>query len=509
MRVNMPVTNVERHLGVGEHIVSKTDVKGRITYVNRPFVELSGFSSQELVGAAHSIVRHPDMPEEAFADLWRTLKRGQPWRGLVKNRCKNGDFYWVEASANPIWEGGRVVGYMSLRTKPSRAQVEGAERAYRLFRERRARGLTIAGGCVVPIGVRGRLAALGRLGLGARMSIACVLVAAAIVALAARGLTAPGAGSGTAGVVAVVGPALLALGGVAWMWRLLHRRVLDRLAGFVRTCQTVAGGDLTSMVRADMDDELGVLQHATTTMTGNIASIITDFRGLAEALSVASGEVTSTAHMLSEVGGRQEETAIAIQRMGASIGETSARAEVTDQVAARAAQDAARSADAVRKSVEAMKVIASEVTVIDEIAQRTGLLALNAAIEATHAGGYGKSFAVIAGEVRKLAERSQLAVQEIEAVTSSSVGLAETAGQLIDQLIPSILETSELVHRITLANHEHASGTSSLNLAIGQLGQLSHSTASSAEELRATAEGMSSQAQQLRGCVRFFTLAGP
>ena len=117
MRINMPVTNVERHLKEGEYIVSKTDLKGRLTYINRPFMEISGFSEDELLGKAHNIIRHPDMPPAAFADLWRTLQSGKPWRGMVKNRCRNGDHYWVEANANPIWENGQMIGYMSLRTK--------------------------------------------------------------------------------------------------------------------------------------------------------------------------------------------------------------------------------------------------------------------------------------------------------------------------------------------------------------------------------------------------------
>ena len=183
MRINMPVTQVERHLKDGEYIVSKTDLKGRITYVNRPFVEISGFSEEELLGKAHNIVRHPDMPAAAYADLWKTLQAGKPWRGLVKNRCKNGDFYWVEANANPVWEGDRVIGYMSLRTKPSRAQVEAAEQFYRQFREGTARGLTVKEGRVARTGLVGRLAALGAMSIKARVSLACIFLAGIVATL--------------------------------------------------------------------------------------------------------------------------------------------------------------------------------------------------------------------------------------------------------------------------------------------------------------------------------------
>ncbi|MEW5943912.1 MAG: methyl-accepting chemotaxis protein [Pseudomonadota bacterium] len=150
MRINMPVTNVERELKDGTTIVSETDLKGRITSANRDFIEISGFSEEELIGAPQNIVRHPDMPPEAFADFWATLKSNRPWTGLVKNRCKSGDYYWVLATATPIRKDGQVVGYLSVRTKPSREQVEEAGRVYRLFREGKAGHLMIRQGKVIP-----------------------------------------------------------------------------------------------------------------------------------------------------------------------------------------------------------------------------------------------------------------------------------------------------------------------------------------------------------------------
>jgi len=149
MRVNTPVSNREYELRDGQMIVSRTDLQGRITYVNRDFIDVSGFTEQELIGQPHNIVRHPDMPPEAFADLWATLKAGRPWTAMVKNRCKNGDHYWVEANATPVRENGQVVGYMSVRKKPSRAQVEQAEALYRAMRENRAGNKKIVNGYVV------------------------------------------------------------------------------------------------------------------------------------------------------------------------------------------------------------------------------------------------------------------------------------------------------------------------------------------------------------------------
>ena len=173
MRMNMPVTNVEVPLTDATLIVSKTDLKGQLTYVNRDFLEISGFTESELIGQPHNIVRHPDMPAEAFEDLWRTLKDGRPWIGLVKNRCKNGDYYWVEAHATPLLENGQVTGYMSVRKKPNRQTVEDTERIYRLFRENKAGGMRISlGGAVKGVGLGRKLANLSlRTKLGGVMAI--------------------------------------------------------------------------------------------------------------------------------------------------------------------------------------------------------------------------------------------------------------------------------------------------------------------------------------------------
>ena len=149
MRTNLPVTNRELHLSDSTLIVSKTDLKGRITYVNKDFLEFSGFSEAELIGQPHNIVRHPDMPPEAFADFWETLQAGRPWSGLVKNRCKNGDHYWVLANATPVWEAGALVGYMSLRRRASREAIEAHEQIYAQFRAGKQGGLRIERGQVV------------------------------------------------------------------------------------------------------------------------------------------------------------------------------------------------------------------------------------------------------------------------------------------------------------------------------------------------------------------------
>ena len=188
MRVNMPVTNVERDFRDGESVVSKTDSRGCITYVNPYFCELSGYSEKEAIGQPHNFIRHPDMPKEAFADLWRTLQSGRPWTGMVKNRTKNGDYYWVKANATPLRENGQVVGYMSVRTKADRGEVSAAEQAYRLFREGKAKGLTIRDGAVVKARDWSPLGLVRRLSVVRAMTVMVVLLVAMTVVTGLLGI---------------------------------------------------------------------------------------------------------------------------------------------------------------------------------------------------------------------------------------------------------------------------------------------------------------------------------
>ena len=188
MRINMPVTNREVMLRDNICIVSRTDPKGVINYINNDFVEISGFSAEELMGAPHNIVRHPDMPPEAFLDLWTTLGEGKPWVGMVKNRCKNGDYYWVEAHASVIRDGDKVTGYMSVRTKPSRGKVAVAEQAYRLFREGKQGNMVIKEGEAVKTGIWAIAARLKHLTIKSRLIFTLALFFAFLMIGGAIGL---------------------------------------------------------------------------------------------------------------------------------------------------------------------------------------------------------------------------------------------------------------------------------------------------------------------------------
>lgn len=227
MRTNLPVTNVELELSSEKSIVSKTDLKGRITYINPYFIEVSGFTEEELMGSPHNLVRHPDMPPEAFEDLWRSLKAGVPWTGMVKNRCKNGDYYWVVANVTPIIERGQPVGYMSVRSKPTREQVAATDAIYRRFREGKAAGLAIRNGAVVRTGLAAKLAAIRDMRLSLRIGLGFGLPALLVAVMTFMTMI-----KGEAGTMLGMELASLALLLAAWL--ALHKAIVSPLHAATR-----------------------------------------------------------------------------------------------------------------------------------------------------------------------------------------------------------------------------------------------------------------------------------
>jgi methyl-accepting chemotaxis protein len=280
----------------------------------------------------------------------------------------------------------------------------------------------------------------------------------------------------------------------------------------VRVMGAVAQGDLTQTITQPYEGSFGDMKDYVNATVAKLSQVVTEVNSGAEALAGASEEVSATAQSLSQAASEQaagvEETSASLEQMTASIAQNTDNAKVTDGMATKAATQAAEGGEAVKATVAAMKQIASKINIIDDIAYQTNLLALNAAIEAARAGEHGKGFAVVAAEVRKLAERSQVAAQEIGTVASSSVELAERAGRLLDEMLPSIRKTSDLVQEITAASEEQSSGVGQINGAVGQLSQTTQQNASSSEELAATSEEMSSQAEQLQQTMSFFTIAG-
>ncbi|KQQ56986.1 chemotaxis protein [Pseudomonas sp. Leaf127] len=289
---------------------------------------------------------------------------------------------------------------------------------------------------------------------------------------------------------------------------IVTRSITKPLNGAVEAANRMAAGDLSKDLEVTSKDETGQLLGAMQNMAVRLRSILGDVRSAADALSSASEQVSSTSQSLSQAANEQaasvEQTSASVEQMSASISQNTESAKITDGIAGKAANDAVQGGGAVSDTVLAMKQIADKISIIDDIAYQTNLLALNAAIEAARAGDHGKGFAVVAAEVRKLAERSQIAAQEIGQVASSSVQLAEQAGRLLNEIVPNIQRTSDLVQEITAASQEQSGAAGQINIAMGQMNQITQQNASASEELAATAEEMNAQAGQLQELIGFF-----
>lgn len=290
--------------------------------------------------------------------------------------------------------------------------------------------------------------------------------------------------------------------------RIVKRPLGGEPADMKAIAERLAQGDLT--MKFENRDHATGLYAAIIAMVDRLTQIVSEVNSASDALASASEEVSATAQNLSQGASEQaasvEETTASVEQMSASIAQNNENAKVTDSMSSKSAVEAREGGTAVNDTVSAMKSIAEKISIIDDIAYQTNLLALNAAIEAARAGEHGKGFAVVAAEVRKLAERSQVASQEIGEVAQSSVGLAEKAGDLLDEMVPSIEKTSSLVQEISAASVEQATGASQINTAMEQLNSITQQSASSAEELASTSEEMSSQAQQLQQLMTFFQI---
>ena len=446
MKTNLPVTQVERTFPKGRYIVSRTDLKGIITYANDTFVDISGFSSEELLGKNHNLVRHPDMPAAAFGYLWDTLKDGRPWRGTVKNRCKNGDYYWVDALIVPVRKDNDTIGYMSVRTEPSRQQIAEAENLYRQLRET---------GATVP-----RPSAWMRIPLKAKLAWLVFFVLAGQVIGGVVNLFGPalGLGPGATGIaLQLLGAVSLAAG--VWLF-LMQRQIMTIVERIIGRLDHIAQGNLSDTIPLHRVDELGKLNDALVTMQTHLKAMIAEINESAEIVganaAALSGEMEDTRQVADTQAAAVSRIAAAVEQLVTSVNEVADNAQrasgvvdesgkLLDEASRRMVESQAASQNVLATVTGAGQTMAElfksifaigKITqAIKGIAEQTNLLALNAAIEAARAGESGRGFAVVADEVRKLAETAtkqtveiSASVTEIQRITQIAVTGMEAAG---------------------------------------------------------------------------------
>lgn len=406
MRVNLPITNAEYELSDGVSLVSRTDLKGRILYANLAFIEASGFSEAELLGKPHNLVRHPDMPEEAFADLWATVKAGLPWSGVVKNRRKNGDFYWVFANVTPVHENGMANGYLSVRTRLARPQIVEAEHLYRQFKEGRADHMAIRHGMVVRTGLIGRLMSFRRTPVNLRIALSTGIGAALMLGVGLFGGWETSALAKAAGVQSALPAFMVTAGGIGALLTLLFgyfisRTILRPLDRALGVAHAIAGGDLSLQFEVSAWDETGQLMRALTQMKANMVGAVSDIGLNVESIRIAASEIASGNADLSGRTESQasslEETASSMEELTSTVKQNAEHARHANQLVGSTAEIAARGGAVVGQVVDTMasisassKKIADIIGVIDGIAFQTNILALNAAVEAARAGEQGR-----------------------------------------------------------------------------------------------------------------------
>jgi aerotaxis receptor len=449
MKKNLPVTQTERPFPDGKYLVSRTDLKGIITTANSVFVEMSGFSMDELIGTNHNLVRHPDMPPQAFADLWTTVKAGRPWRGIVKNRCKNGDFYWVDALVVPVIQADRITGYMSVRHKPSREQIAQADALYQKLNAGAARLPTP--GLWQKTSLRSKF-----FGAVSFMVLANILGGAINLFGADFGFS----HETTTHLLRFLGISSIAVGlGLMAM----QSKVFDITGRIVSRLNHITQGDLTDTIPLHRVDELGKLNDALVVMQTHLKIMIAEIAGAAEIVSGNCDQLSvqaSETHAVSEV---QSEAvtriAAAIEQINASIAEVSngamhaaeavnnsqrlvgdagSQMDLSRQASANVVATVSQAGNTMAELFKSIHAIGAVTRTIEEISDQTNLLALNAAIEAARAGEAGRGFAVVADEVRKLAERASqqtqeitTTVSEIQRVTQQAVSEMENAGNFV------------------------------------------------------------------------------
>ncbi|TPQ39849.1 MULTISPECIES: methyl-accepting chemotaxis protein [Cupriavidus] len=513
MRLNLPVTDNEYRLPSDEVIITRTDAQGNIEYANQAFFRSSGYDRAEIIGQPQNIVRHPDMPAAAFADMWATIRGGTPWTGVVKNRRKDGGFYWVLANITPVFQDGKPSGYLSVRTAPTKAQVTAAATLYADLKRDAQSRWRLSGGEAFRKGAAGVVQRILRLPVVARLLVvqAAQVVLIALAAASATLWTAPPV------VTWSLAGAAVAMCGAAACY--LAFNILQPVMRLNRSALAVLSGQLQHRFPECGDAQTRLLGRFLNQMNARLVGVLLDTRNSIERVWQSSVGLASGNADLSE---RTEQQASAIEQTTATLAQITETARQNASDAERAHQEGRSTADAasaaaggVRRSASLMEQVTTQsrriaeiTSVIDDIAIQTNLLALNAAVEAARAGQHGRGFAVVAGEVRSLAQRAEAAAKQIKALIENSLEVVQassdaaiSAGSEMDRVEQSVSALTRTISAIANASRGQSVEIEQTSAAVEQMAHITQMNAALVEESAAAATGLKQQAQALEDAV--------